>query len=73
MDLLNVFSFNVRKYRKLKGYSQNKLAKLAGLHPTYINYVELGKRSISLRNIQKIADALEVDIYKLFLVLLTIL
>ncbi len=67
MDLLNVFSFNVRKYRKLKGYSQNKLAKLAGLHPTYINYVELGKRSISLRNIQKIADALEVDIYKLFL------
>ena len=67
MDIKEVFSFNVRKYRKLKGYSQNKLAEVTGLHQTYIGYVELGKRSISLRNIQKIADALEIDTYKLFL------
>ncbi len=67
MDLLNVFSFNLRKYRKLKGYSQYKLAELTGLHRTYISDLELGKRSISLTNIQKIADALGIPFYVLFL------
>lgn len=67
MNIKEVFSSNVRNYRKLKRYSQNKLAELTGLHRTYISDVELGKRSISLDNIQKIADALEIDTYKLFL------
>ncbi|WP_305113413.1 helix-turn-helix domain-containing protein [Thomasclavelia cocleata] len=61
------FRFFLIKYRKLKGYSQVKLAELTGLHRTYISDVELKKRSISLNNIQKIADALEVPCHVLFL------
>lgn len=67
MDIVKVFGTNVRKYRKDKGISQEKLAELCGLHRTYISDIERFQRSISLENIQRIADALEVETYKLFL------
>lgn len=49
------------------GLSQENFAEKAGLHRTYISAIECGKRSISLDNIQKIADALEIDTYLLFI------
>ncbi|MFD3158864.1 helix-turn-helix domain-containing protein (plasmid) [Haloimpatiens sp. FM7330] len=60
------FGINVRKYRKKRGYSQEKLAELSGLHRTYISDVERGERSIALENIQKLSIALEIETYKLF-------
>jgi len=67
MNILKVFSNNVKKYRVLKGLSQEAFAEKAGLHRTYISAVEREKRSIALDNVQKIADALEVDTYLLFI------
>ena len=67
MDIIKVFGTNVRKYRTEKKISQEKFAELCGLHRTYISDVECFRRSIALDNIQKIADALEVDTYKLFI------
>lgn len=67
MDIVKIFGTNVRKYRNEKGLSQEKLAELSGLHRTYISGIERFKRSIALENIQRIADALEVETYKLFL------
>lgn len=67
MDIVKVFGTNVRKHRKNKGISQEKLAELCGLHRTYISDIECFRRSISLDNIQKIADALGIDTYKLFM------
>ena len=67
MNILDLFSSNVNKYRKMKGYSQEKLAELTGLHRTYIGDIELRKRNISLNNIQKIADALDIPYHLLFL------
>ena len=66
MEILRVFGTNLRKYRKEKNISQEKFAELAGLHRTYISDVERFQRSISLNNVQKIADALEIETYKLF-------
>lgn len=66
MNILNIFGKNVRKYRSLLGLSQEKLAEKCGLHRTYISDIECFRRSISLENIQKIADALEIDTYLLF-------
>ena len=66
MDILKVFGTNLRKYRKEKNISQEKFAELAGLHRTYISDVERFQRSISLGNVQKIADALEIETYLLF-------
>lgn len=67
MDIINVFSANVRKYRIQRRLSQETFAEKTGLHRTYISSLECKKRSISLENIQKIADALEIDTYLLFI------
>ena len=67
MDILKVFSENVRRYRKNLGFSQEEFAEKCGLHRTYISAVERQRRSISLNNIEKIADALGVDAYLLFI------
>ena len=67
MDIVKVFGTNVRKHRKNKGISQEKFAEKCNLHRTYISDIECFRRSISLENIQKIADALEVEVYTLFI------
>ena len=66
MHLLQVFSNNLRKYRSALGMSQEAFANKAGLHRTYISALKRGKRSIALDNIEKIANALEIDAYHLF-------
>lgn len=67
VDVIKVFSKNVKAYRMQLGLSQEHFAEKAGLHRTYISAIECGKRSISLDNIQKIADALQIDTYLLFI------
>ena len=52
---------NVRKYREKKGISQEALADLAGVHRTYVTKVEQGKTNISVVNIFRIAEALDVE------------
>ncbi len=67
MDILFVFGTQLRKYREKAGLSQEKLAEKSGLHRTYISDIERFQRNISLGNIQKIADALEIEPYRLLL------
>jgi len=67
MDIVKVFGTNLRKYRNELGVSQEKFAEMCGLHRTYISDVERFQRSIALDNVQKIADALGIDTYKLFM------
>jgi transcriptional regulator with XRE-family HTH domain len=56
-----IFGDRVRSLRAKRGISQEQLADLAELDRTYISGVERGIRNISLLNIVKIADALEVN------------
>lgn len=67
MDIVKVFGDNLRKYRNGLGLSQEAFADKCGLHRTYISAIECYRRSISLENIQRIADALDIDAYKLLL------
>lgn len=67
MDIVKVFGTNVKRYRQELGISQESFAEKCGLHRTYISAIECFRRSISLENIQRIADALNVESYKLFL------
>lgn len=67
MDALKLFGENVRKYRKMKGLSQEELADRAGLHRTYVGATERGQRNISLNNMARIANSLEVPLYKLLM------
>lgn len=67
MDIVKVFGENVRKYRTKMGLSQERLAEKSGLHRTYISSIERFQRNISIENVQRIADALCVETYRLFL------
>ena len=66
MDIVRVFDHNLKKYRTQKGVSQEEFAEMCGMHRTYISAIECCRRSISLENVQRIADALEIDTYKMF-------
>lgn len=67
MDIVRVFSNNLKKYRIALGLSQEKFAEKCGLHRTYISTVERFQRNISIENVQRIADALGIETYKLFI------
>ncbi len=64
--ILMRFGRAIRKLRRERNISQEKLADLCTLHRTYISDVELGKRNVSLENISRIACALNVSITELF-------
>lgn len=57
----------VRAIRQDKKISQEELGDLCGLHRTYISDIELGKRNVSLENIDKIVHALQVKKSELFI------
>lgn len=59
--ILNLLARNVKYYRKKLGLSQERLAEMANLHPTYISNIEQGKRNLSLQTLCDIARALGVD------------
>ena len=67
MDIVKVFGTNVKRYRQTLGISQEAFAEKCGLHRTYISAIECYRRSIALENVQRIADALEIETYKLFI------
>lgn len=56
----------VRKVRLAQGISQEELADRCGLHRTYISDVELGKRNLSLENIERIAVSLNTSLSDFF-------
>lgn len=65
-DILKNFGLTVRRIRSQKGISQEAFADLCSLHRTYISDVELGKRNVSLENIERISMALGLSISELF-------
>ena len=67
MDIIKVFGDNLKKYRTQIGLSQEAFAEKCGLHRTYISAIECYRRSISLENVQRIADTLGIETYKLFM------
>lgn len=65
MDIVKVFGTNVKRHQQALGISQEAFAEKCGLHRTYISAIECFRRSISLENIQRIADALGIEPYRL--------
>jgi len=56
---------NLRLFRKQHGWSQEELAARSGLHRTFVSSVERGERNISLDNIDRLAQALDIDVQEL--------
>lgn len=66
-QLLVKFGQKVRNERLRQSLSQEQLADKAGLHRTYIGMIERAEKNITLLNIQKIANALRINIRDLFM------
>jgi transcriptional regulator with XRE-family HTH domain len=66
MALQQIFMRNMKKYRKEKGLTQEKLAELCETDPAYIGQLENGRRAPSMSFIEKIAAALNIAPYLLF-------
>lgn len=56
----------IKKLRNGLDMSQEKLALKADIDRTYLAGVELGKRNISLKSLEKITKALDVSFEELF-------
>ena len=63
--ILIKFGDKVREIRIAKGLSQEQLAHIADVHRTYIGMIERAEKNITLINIEKIANALEISINEL--------
>ena len=59
------FGLAVRARRIGAGLSQERLAEIAGLHPTYVGMVERGVRNPTLDVADRLARALRVSLSKI--------
>ncbi|MDD5174480.1 MAG: helix-turn-helix transcriptional regulator [Candidatus Omnitrophota bacterium] len=57
--------YTIKRFRKNRGWTQEQLAFEADLHRAYIGQIERGEKNLGLQNLQKIAVALNVSMYKL--------
>lgn len=65
-EILKRFGSRVQHFRNTLGLSQEKFAEKANVHRTYIGTVERGETNLTLINIYKLAEALEINISDLF-------
>jgi transcriptional regulator with XRE-family HTH domain len=65
-DLRELLANNIKKYRKIRGFSQEMLAEKARTSTTHIGMIEIGKKFPSTRMLEKIALALGIDTPELF-------
>jgi len=63
--ILIKFGKKVREMREKQNISQEELAFRANLHRTYIGMIERAEKNITLKNIGKIAKALNVEMAEL--------
>ena len=65
-EVLIKFGNKVRTERARLGLSQEELASRAKVHRTYIGMIERAEKNITLENIEKVANALDISIKDLF-------
>ena len=65
--LRELLIFNIKYYRYLNNYSQEKLAELSKLSPRYITDVERGLHCPTIPKIESIAKSLNIEAYQLFI------
>lgn len=66
-DLRELLIFNIKYYRYVNNYSQEKLAELSKLSPRYITDVERGLHCPTIPKIENIAKSLNIEPYQLFI------
>lgn len=65
MGIQTELGLRVRYYRKQQGLSQEKLAELCSLHPTYIGQIERGEKNATIESLFHIAKGLGLPLSRL--------
>lgn len=67
IDKYKLVGLNIAYYRKLKNLTQEALAEAIDIDQTHLSKIERAAVGISLDNLFKIAEVLEIDVYKLLI------
>lgn len=65
MEIQTELGLRIRYYRKQQKISQEKLAELATLHPTYIGQLERGEKNATIESLYHITKALNISLSQL--------
>lgn len=65
MNITKELGLRIRYYRKEKHITQEKLAEICNLHPTYVGQLERGEKNATIESIYRIAKGLDIPISKL--------
>ena len=63
---LQRLGMNIKKYRLKANLTQENLAEIVNIHPTYVGKLEAGKNNPSVKTLFKITSALKITLCDLF-------
>ncbi len=66
MNTKELLGLKVKEFRKQRKITQEKLAEIIGVDNGYISKLEVGQNFPSISTLERIADALGVELYELF-------
>jgi len=66
-ELRLVLAANIKKYRNRRGWNQLLLAEIVGISANYLSAVETGKGWVTPLTLVKLAKALEIEVFELFM------
>ena len=65
-SLRNLLSWNIKRYRQRKGWSQARLAEKMDISTNYLSDIESKRGWVSAFSLVKLANALEIEVFELF-------
>jgi transcriptional regulator with XRE-family HTH domain len=66
-ELRHILSTNIKRYRSRRAWSQIKFAEKIEISTNFLSDIETGKGWVSPATLVKIANALEISVFKLFM------
>ena len=63
----DIFRYNLKFYRNKLNLTQEKLSELSGISADYLSEIERGRKTPSFKRLDLIANALNLEVYKLFI------
>lgn len=67
MNLKSVLGNNIKKYRQIKGYSQEDFSEMLTISQQTLSRIERGKNFVTSETLEKIPHLLGVEAYELFM------
>jgi transcriptional regulator with XRE-family HTH domain len=67
-SLREIFARNLRENRRRCGLSQEKLAEKAGISTQYLAMMEIARKFPTSSVLERIAEAMNINVYELFLI-----